>query len=247
MRPLLDLLAPHRCLHCGAPHHVPWCPSCQRRVDRHRLVDPCPRCARPQGDTPHGCWPETYPVASSTVLYRYRSLVADGIVGAKLRGASAAWGPLGWLLGEEIAAAPTAVHAVTPVPTEPRRRRRRGFDHAELLAVAVAQRVGLPHLRTLRARRGAPDRGASPHAPHDLPPDAFQPVRSLPGARLLLVDDVLTTGTTAAVAMSALAAAGAEVTALAFVARAGMHDLDGHRDRPQNELTSDPGEAGWRC
>ncbi|MDX1658071.1 MAG: double zinc ribbon domain-containing protein [Nitriliruptorales bacterium] len=247
MRPLLDLLAPRRCLHCGAPHHVPWCPSCQRLVDRYRLTEPCQRCGRPQGETSHRCWPETYPVVSSTVLYRYRSLVADGIVAAKLRGASSAWGPLGRLIADEMLSAPAAVDAVTSVPTEPRRRRLRGFDHAELLAVGLASGVGLPYVRTLRARRGAPDRGASVHAARALPPDVFLPIRRLPRARLLLVDDVLTTGTTAAAAMFALAAAGAEVTALAFVARAGAHDLDGHRDLPRNEPTTGPGQPGWRC
>ena len=105
--------------------------------------------------------------------------------------------------------------AVTWVPLSRRRRAARGFDQAMALARVVARRLEMPIEGTLRrskdagaqARRGGHERRLAMSGAFTARPD-------LP-ARVLLVDDVLTTGATAGACAEALLAAGArEVTVL---------------------------------
>lgn len=173
-------------------------------------------------------------MTSTVAVFHYRELIAETIVTAKVRVASAAWEPLGRVVGESVVAtgAPR-LDAVTFVPTEPGRRRHRGFDHAALLARGVSRILGSPSLALLAVRPGAPDQGARSLAQRaSLPPDVFGATRSVPHAHLLLVDDVLTTGATAAAASGALRSAGAASVHLAVLARAGRHPLAGSRAGP---------------
>jgi predicted amidophosphoribosyltransferase len=103
--------------------------------------------------------------------------------------------------------------AVTWVPTVPGRRRRRGFDQAELLARAVARRLGVPCRRLLRRGPGSPQTGR-PLATRRRGP-ALEAVGTVP-PRVLIIDDVVTTGATLTAAAAALRRVGAaEVSALA--------------------------------
>ena len=95
---------------------------------------------------------------------------------------------------------------VTWAPTTPGRRRRRGFDQAELLARAVARRLGRPCRSLLDRRPGAPPTGRGAAERRAGP--AFVARRRAP-ARVLVVDDVTTTGATLTAAAMALRAAGA--------------------------------------
>ncbi|MEP7011156.1 MAG: phosphoribosyltransferase family protein [Acidobacteriota bacterium] len=111
--------------------------------------------------------------------------------------------------GGELAAA----DLVVPVPLHWTRRVARGFDQAERIAAPLAVRLGLPSARVLRRRRataaqarlGRADRLANLAG-------AFRVDRAsaVAGRRVLLVDDVTTTGATLEAAAYALRAAGAE-------------------------------------
>jgi predicted amidophosphoribosyltransferase len=210
LAPLVDLIAPPRCLACRARADPPWCASCRRQVTV--LGAGCLRCAAPRGSA-HACWPPDAPIATTTAVYDYRGPVSAAVVTAKLAGARAGWGPLAQALATRVGERAPEVDVVTWVTTPDRRVRQRGTDHAEVLALAVGRVLDTPVARLLDAATDGPDR------------DRYRARSALPGSLVLLVDDVLTTGTTAARAAAALRAAGADRVELAVVARAGTHPL----------------------
>lgn len=121
------------------------------------------------------------------------------------------------------AAAPPELLAsgtLVPVPGNPRRRRRRGFDPAESIARALRRRTGLPMLPLLRAvGAGAAQAGAGRHQRLRRAGAAIE-VRGRPPERAILVDDVHTTGATLEACARALRAAGSRSVVAVIYARA---------------------------
>lgn len=115
---------------------------------------------------------------------------------------------------EVAPAAPGLV--VTWVPTSGRRRRARGFDQSELLARAVARRLGAAAEPLLRRRPGPAQTGLDRAGR-----EAAAGYRALAptGAPVLLLDDVCTTGATLRAASAALAAAAVPPVGHLVVAR----------------------------
>jgi predicted amidophosphoribosyltransferase len=145
-----------------------------------------------------------------------RALVAA----LKFRGAF----PVAQLMAAQIAAAapPTLVAGTTlvPVPLHPLRRRARGFDQAALIAAALGARSDRPVARCLQ-RGGAPTRqlGAGREARRAAGRLALSACGPVP-PRVLLVDDVHTTGATFDACASTLLEAGAQQVFAVAYARA---------------------------
>jgi predicted amidophosphoribosyltransferase len=118
--------------------------------------------------------------------------------------------------------APSRVDVVTWVPLTRRRKAERGFDQAKVLAVEVGRNVGVPVrclLRRVRstgpqAKRGAAERRAAMRGSFVIRDRIYVP------RHVLLVDDVLTTGATAAACAEELLEAGASQVMLVVAARA---------------------------
>lgn len=124
---------------------------------------------------------------------------------------------------------------MVPVPLHWRRRWQRGFNQSALLARDLSRRCGIPVMHALRRLRwtGA-QAGLSNHARRRNVTAAFgcaRPAR-VAGKRLLLIDDVMTTGSTAAACALALKRAGAARVALLTIARADRR-MDIARGAPQ--------------
>lgn len=122
--------------------------------------------------------------------------------------------------------------AVTPVPLHWRRQWQRGFNQSDLLARITARRYGIPVVRALgRVHATLTQAGLSNTRRRQNVAAAFQTRRggrAVEGKRILLIDDVMTTGSTAAACALALKRAGAAKVALLTIARVDRR-MDGWR------------------
>lgn len=109
------------------------------------------------------------------------------------------------------------VDLVTWAPTSSARRRSRGFDQGELVARHVARQLGVPCRRLLvRSGPAATQTGRSRVERLNGPEFIARP--SLDGRRVIVVDDVVTTGATMRAAAAALRHAGADEPRLYAIA-----------------------------
>jgi ComF family protein len=147
-------------------------------------------------------------------------------------------------LGELLAAAlplDERFDAVTAVPLHWRKQWHRGFNQSELLAREIARRRAIPLVRALgRVRFTQTQAGLSNTGRRRNVAAAFRcrrVAKTLAGWRVLLIDDVMTTGSTAAACARTLKQAGAGRVVLATVAR-----VDRRLEGPRAQLVSSGGE-----
>lgn len=216
----LDLIFPKRCAGCG--RQEAWlCPACAAAAF-FRANQDCPVCGR-LNDDGAPCWGcrESTELTRLYAAYSYRqAAVVDLVKLAKYRFVRSAGAVSGELLADFLEASGLARGLagdclVVPVPLHPRRRRWRGFNQAELLSRSLAGRFGWQHepsiLKRLKdaspqASLGRPERQRDLSSYFVVPPAAAPGLR---GRRVVLVDDVATSGATMEACAKALRRAGA--------------------------------------
>ncbi len=215
MRPLLfflNLLYPPKCPFCGRVlerGEEGWCASCQEDLPwtepgEGKAVEECDACLSP-------LW--------------YRDGVRDGVHRYKFGGGRSHARLLGELMAQCLQDRWTGrLDLITWAPLHPKRKKKRGYDQAELLARRVGELTGLPVEDTLEkvrvtavqsqagedGVRRANVRGAYGAAPG----------LELTGKRVVLIDDVATSGATLAECAAVLRRAGAESVVGLTLARA---------------------------
>lgn len=157
---------------------------------------------------------------SALAAWRYEGAPRALILALKLRGCRSAAQPLVAAIAGICRRGGVTATSVTWVPARRSDARRRGFDHAEVLARGVAAALGLPAVAML-VRRGiqADQAGLGRHARIANLAGAFEAPEPVTKP-VLLVDDLVTTGATATACATALRSAGAPQVDLAAACRA---------------------------
>lgn len=159
-------------------------------------------------------------LASTAGAYIFEGAVREAIHTLKYDRHPRIARPLGDLLADYLALRPLAIDAIVPVPLHPDRQQQRGFNQALLLGQRLSQRLHLPLLGTelVRVRRTSQQADLNRMQRRENVRDAFRwQAATPPPARILVLDDVLTTGATIEAVAYALHLAGAqEVHGLAF-------------------------------
>jgi competence protein ComFC len=167
--------------------------------------EPCAYCHSLLSDLPRGQAPE-----GILALRSYEGVVRDLLTGVKYRRGLPAVDLLAGLC-DELRPQMSAVDVITWAPTSARRRHQRGFDQAEQLARAVGRRWRLP-VRSVLVRDDSPSQtGRSRRERLAGPGFRSRPIGRR--SRVLVFDDVVTTGTTLRSAADALRRAGAATVA----------------------------------
>lgn len=230
---VLDMIYPRNCISCGCSSPEPFrhlCWDCY--ADATRVEPPfCRQCGDPvAGDVQHDyiCYAcsrkaPRFEWARSAVRY-------EGGLGEALRALK--YDAALWLVDDLVAVLHACVRAeysdrefdwVVPVPLFPTRRRSRGFNQSALLARALAKRMGI-RFRERCVRRVRPTATQTGLTAPQRAANVSRAFRSgffvrPTGRKILLVDDVMTTGATVDACAAALKAGGAESVCVVTVAR----------------------------
>ena len=225
---VLDVVFPERCVACDVLLSAPgvfFCEACAPEVEEIpavacvRCSEPgahanalCPRCARRLPRFSRAFAPLEHDGSVARAIQRFKYEAHPELAR-----------PLGALLvrlaGPFLQQAPDAV---VPLPLHASRYRERGYDQTALLAVEVARLSkrelrddGLTRVRATSRQVGHSDEDRAANVA-----GAFEASPAVRGRRLLLLDDVLTTGATANEAAHALLSAGAVEVQVLTLARA---------------------------
>ena len=208
------------------------CLCCDRALGEDATDGVCPACAKALARLNERCeeWERTHGVKSLEGIacvhaaYFYEGPARQLVHRLKYDCIRAAHIPL----ARPMAFLPSGEEEIiVPVPTDPKRKRRRGFNQSELLAEYVGRELGMQvscALRRTESRR--PQTGLNAWQRRENLKGCMVADASVSGKRVLLVDDVYTTGSTAQEAARALLEAGAESVRLITACRTTDERLD---------------------
>ena len=236
---LLDLLYPPRCALCDAllPAVEAGAPTCAPCRERLAFVEPplCPRCGQP-AEKPGAenrvclrCRNERRYFRAARSVLRYQDGADRLVLDFKFHDQVHLRRFFGGLLRDRFPFPDARYDRIVPVPLHPERLRWRGYNQSLLLAREVARRVGVPVEAAgfVRVKNTRPQVGLRGLERRTNVRGAFhaRPLAAWEGARLLLVDDVFTSGSTASECAKVLRIAGARTVDVLTLARvAARHD-----------------------
>ncbi len=198
---LVDLFFPRRCLGCGHWGHY-FCQDCLKEIKIMR-VQVCPVCQKPalQGKTHPVCRTQ-YSLDGLTSVFAFEGVIKEAIGKLKYRLITDLVDELISLTFDQLPSKLTRPLILVPVPLHPRRQRWRGFNQAELLGKALGRKfdwqVATDYLTRSKATKPqiklkGKERKTNVQKAFKLNPKAKFKVRN---KKLVLFDDVWTTGST---------------------------------------------------
>ena len=235
-RGLLDSICPPACGLCRGPEvsaGAVLCHACLQAIGEQMSREYCPRCGSavpPYGLRPTGCGdcpPGNPPFDGVIRVGFYSGAFAELVRVFKYRGREELTGFFVGELSRRLARSDIyePVDAITYVPTCWQHRLRRVFYPPQAIARELASRCGIPLADVLERTGGGPHQiNQSPTARRHNVRGKFRLARgcSVDGARLCLIDDVMTTGATVGECAKVLQAAGAEAVCVAVLAKTSL-------------------------
>lgn len=252
VRGLVDLVFPPTCPTCGKvmgrDGPSPFCPACKAEISLIR-TPLCPSCGVPffadaSGDHLCGeCLTNKRPFSLARAVGLYQGTLLKALILFKYSGRTGLGRPLGEMMADlaDSLWGKGSFDLVVPVPLHVRKLRQRGFNQAVILGRSVARRLAVPLDFTVLKR--------DLETPPQVGLGKKERLRNIKGAftvaephrvkakRILLVDDVYTTGSTIGECAAVLAAGGAKEISVLTLARAvpqagatGMDVLEGKGD-----------------
>ena len=213
---LLELAWPTRCVGCDMPGEL-LCGDCRERLPLIDSRTVCPQCGAPYGFVAcTECWsPEGWVerrFSRTVCAMEFEDIAARMIVAFKDGGELRLADTIAALVARALGASHVGpCEVLVPIPAAPSAILRRGYDHMDLVARALAGRLGIERRDLLVASDVADQRGLGRGERNENMRGAFSLREDAGGAlpkRVLLVDDVFTTGATLDAAAGELLAAG---------------------------------------
>ncbi len=209
---LLDLIYPVRCAGCGRPG-VLFCSACEARI----LPAPAPvclRCGSPSrgpGVLCSACRRDPIALDGLLTTGLFAPPLRAAIHNFKYRHVCGLAQPFAARMAAVWSASGLPADVIVPVPLHASRERERGYNQAALLAQALAAPLGIPAIfdAVVRRRATASQTSLSWSERQATVRGAFTCCAEMPGRRVLVVDDVCTTGATLDACASALRDRGA--------------------------------------
>ncbi|MCS7064907.1 MAG: ComF family protein [Fimbriimonadales bacterium] len=225
---LLDGFYPRRCVGCGRFSREPFCTLCWDLLPRIK-PPACERCGAPMGELPECtfCHGFVYRFDRAVCVGLYQGPLRHAIIHLKFRRWFRSVQSLSALVVETLLYPENAllreVDGLIPVPIHPLRRAMRGFNQAEEIAQAISAQLGIPMMSHLLRRRfyRRPQVGLTAAQRWENVQGAYEVVHPgrVQGCRVLLLDDVFTTGSTFDACADALKQAGASAVFALAIAR----------------------------
>ncbi len=212
---LLSLVAPHLCGSCGKIGTL-LCDNCKYDITSEP-TELCMACGGLSG-VRGICGKCRVPYQRAWCVGRREDVLRKLVDDYKFENAYAAHRVLADLLSQRIGQLPPDV-TVVAIPSIAAHIRRRGYDHAGVLAKRLARLQKVAYAPLLKRKTATRQRGATKSQRIRQAKEAFEVRDRLSGGIYLLVDDIVTTGATVKYAAQALRDAGASEVWVAVVAR----------------------------
>ena len=239
LRALADFVFPRVCFGCNEEiEQGLLCEHCRLLLLTSEM-DVCPGCGRPCADAAEGCGRCRYEfcLSRTRAVGLYREPFRNAIHALKYSEKTVLVDPLGSALAALLSQDTELASAdcLCPVPLHSAKLRERGFNQSALLAREVARATGIPLLDGLARVRNTGSQTKQPDHAAKLENvrDAFRvkPASDFQDKRVILVDDVTTTGSTLDAAARPLLAAGASVVMGLVVLAAGIEPRSAAKSR----------------
>ncbi|MEW6419379.1 MAG: ComF family protein [Nitrospirota bacterium] len=224
----LNTLYPSKCPLCvstpDAFNHSPICASCWSKIKRYSGPS-CRICAMPfsseYSDICGQCLKKAPPFLKVINYGLYEGVLAEAINQLKFHGVKRLSNPLGrFLLSLEL----PQIDGIVPVPLSIKGLRKRGFNQSLLMARVVSKKISVPLLMDIliKKKETPPQIGLSAKERLLNLKNAFEVKGDVKGLRLLLFDDVMTTGATVTECSKVIIKAGAKEVVVLTLARSSV-------------------------